>query len=87
MKYLISLFVVILVGCNSNAAEQVLSYEQLKKFPVSCDKKDSQLQELKRIQKIKNFDPDLEKLSDADQLYNSRLKATIWWYAYSCEQN
>lgn len=84
-KLLILLSVITLLGCNSNASERVMSYEELKKFPVDCSKKDTQLKQLKHIQKVKNFDPDIENLSDSDQLYNSRLKSTIWWYAYSCE--
>jgi len=85
MKYAI-LFALVLAGCSNQGASKVLSYEELKKFPVNCEKQETQLAELKEIQRIKNFNSDLEKLNEDDQLYNSRLKATIWWYAYSCEK-
>jgi hypothetical protein len=68
------------------AAPVVLTYQQLLDYPVSCDLKDTQLAELQRIQRIKNFNPDSDELSEADYHYNSRLKATIWYYSYGCEQ-
>jgi len=64
-----------------------ISYEDLKKYPVSCDKKDQQLAELTKLQRSKNFNPDPEKLEESDRIFNSRLKATIWWYTYSCVQS
>jgi hypothetical protein len=69
---------------NTNAM-QIMSYDDLVKYPVSCEKKDSQLAELTKIQKAINFNPDPDLLSESDRTYNSRLKATIWWYAYRCE--
>lgn len=64
----------------------VLTYQQLVDYPVDCKLKDKQLAELLAVQKIKNFNPDSDELSEADYHYNSRLKATIWYYAYGCEQ-
>ena len=84
MKYLLWALV-ILSGCDSNAT-RVLSLKELKEFPVSCAKKETQLTQLKEIQKIKAFNPDLEKLSEQDQIYNARLKSTIWWYSYTCNR-
>ena len=64
----------------------VLTYEQLVDYTSDCSKKEEQLKELTEIQRIKNFDPDPDKLNPWDRAYNSRLKASIWWYAYRCEQ-
>lgn len=86
MKYFLLSLAIVLVGCDASSQPQVPTYEQLVQYPVSCEKKDSQLKELKYIQKIKNFDPDPDNLEDMDRAYNGRLKATIWWYAYRCEQ-
>ena len=62
-----------------------MSYEQLKNYSTDCNKKTQQLTELNSLLNSKNFDPDPEKLTEPDRIYNSRLKATIWWYTYSCE--
>lgn len=86
MKYFLLSLAIVLVGCDASSQPQVPTYEQLVQYPVSCEKKDSQLKELRYIQKIKNFDPDPDNLEDMDRAYNGRLKATIWWYAYRCEQ-
>ena len=64
---------------------KILTYEELVEFKPSCDQKQQQLDHLKYIQQVKNFDEDPDKLSDLDRAYNSRLKATIWWYSYSCK--
>lgn len=64
----------------------VPTYEQLRDYPVDCKLKDSQLADLYRIQKIKNFAEDPDDLNDQDRQYNARLKATIWWFAYGCEK-
>ena len=85
MKSLIFILVVLLAGCNSSASSKILTYDELVNYPNSCAKKDSQLKELHEIQKVKNFDPDPDNLNDSDRAYNSRLKATIWWFAYRCE--
>lgn len=63
------------------------SYEQLLSYPLDCSKADQQLTELKLIQKVKNFDPDPDNLSDSDRAYNARLKSSIWWYAYRCKKS
>jgi hypothetical protein len=62
-----------------------MSYDELYNFPNDCKLKDQQLDILTRLQQVKNFNPDPDNLSPADKDYNSRLKATIWWYAYRCE--
>ena len=90
MKYLIPLLIVLLTGCNpqSNSAPayRVLSYDELYNYPVQCERATEQLAELYNVQRIKNFDPDPDKLDESDNAYNSRLKATIWWFAYRCEK-
>jgi hypothetical protein len=86
MKHLLVLAVILLVGCT-DAPSNVLTYEQLVDFPVDCSKSSSQLKQLKAIQNIKHFpeDPD-DIVNELDRAYNSRLKATIWWFTYRCEQ-
>lgn len=85
--YWIALSLLTLAACDGSPATGVLTYEQLKAYPVSCELKETQLTELKKIQAIKNFDPDPDNLNEQDRVYNSRLKATIWWYAYGCDQS
>jgi len=72
---------------ESVAKQRVMTYQELYDYPVECSKKDQQLKELKQLQTYLNFDPDPDNLSDFDRAYNSRLKATIWWYAYRCNQS
>lgn len=86
MKFLIPLLVSLLVGCSDAISTTVLTYDQLVAYEPSCDKKDSQLKELRTIQKIKNFAQDPDELTEQNRAYNSRLKATIWWYAYECNK-
>ena len=64
----------------------IMTYQELVDYPMDCNFKDQQLIELKNLQTIKNFDPDPDLLEDSDRAFNSRLKATIWWYAYRCDQ-
>ena len=66
---------------------KVMSYQELWDFPNSCEKADSQLAILKRLQAHKNFNADPDLLNKEDQDYNGRLKATIWWYAYRCDKS
>jgi hypothetical protein len=63
-----------------------LTYDQLVNYPSDCSKKEEQLKELREIQRVKNFDPDPDKLDPWDRAYNSRLKASIWWYSYGCDK-
>ena len=86
-RYLfICLIAAILYGCDSNPSP-MLSYEELKRFPVQCDKAGEQLRQLRAIQAMKNFNDDPDNLNDDDRAYNSRLKATIWWFAYECDKS
>jgi hypothetical protein len=89
MKLLLVGMALVLIGCTnaSSGSKKTLTYQELLAYPVSCDKADKQLEELKALQREKNFDPDSDNLNTADQEYNSRLKATIWWFAYSCDQS
>lgn len=81
----------LIVGVMSNyesiASTNVLTYQQLVDYPNQCAKADEQLAELRRIQQIKNFAQDPDMLNEHDRAYNSRLKATIWWYAYRCDKS
>ena len=88
--------IMIAMSGNSSTAEEkpydysyykVMSYKELWDFPNSCEKADSQLAVLKRLQQHKNFNSDPDLLNSDDQDYNGRLKATIWWYAYRCDKS
>jgi hypothetical protein len=87
MKLLPLLLVALLAACDSTVTSGEMSYNDLVNFPNRCDKADEQLRILKAVQLRKNFDPDPDNLNDADRAYNSRLKATIWWYAYECDKS
>lgn len=91
MKKLILISALVLAGCNNSSsgspAYKILSYEELVDFQTSCTAKDKQQAHLKYILDYKNFNPDPDKLNDDDRAYNSRLKATLWWYEYRCTAN
>ena len=82
MKRLIVFAVLALVGCGKHA--DIPTYEQLVKFRKSCTNSVAELKELHIIQDAKNFAQDPDELSEEDRAYNSRLKATIWWYTLEC---
>ena len=84
MKRLIPLVVVALAGCGNSAP--VPTYDQLARYSLSCDLKQEQFSNLKRIQKIKNFSDDPDTLSFEDRKYNALLKEHLWWFVYNCEQ-
>jgi len=87
VKYLILIASLILAGCVDESRKEILTYSQLYDYPVRCDLAKEQLEELRYTQKMKNFpeDPDHIK-TELDREFNSRLKATIWWFTYSCNQ-
>ena len=89
MKYVIVVLALVLAGCSDHTgvASQVMTYQQLVDYPVNCKLADSQLAELQKVQQYKNFDSDPDMLNEMDRAYNSRLKATIWWFAYTCEKS
>ena len=76
-----------LAGCDVNTGYGSLTYEQLVNFPVNCSKSEAQLERLRFTQKVKNFSKDIDALSEDDRAFNSRLKATIWWFEYSCNKS
>jgi len=95
MKYLAILAAVIIAGCDARSAPprvgsaptpHLPTYEELVNYPVDCSKSEEQLFELRNIQRFKNFNSDIDELNEADRAYNSRLKATIWFYEYGCPQ-
>jgi hypothetical protein len=69
-----------------SAETKILSLEELRNYPVDCKLKEKQLAQLRQIQKIKKFNSDPDELNDLDKAYNSRLKATIWWFYFECEK-
>lgn len=88
--YLIALLA--LAGCQPSVNVQpvepkIMTYQELVDYPVDCKFKETQVAELKKLQAIKNFDPDPDVLTEEDHDFNSRLKATIWWYVYRCDQS
>lgn len=92
MKAYYFIVLLALAGCqpspNANlVAPKIMSYQELVDYPVDCRFKEQQLAELKKLQAIKNFDPDPDVLTEEDHDFNSRLKATIWWYAYGCDES
>ena len=83
MRLVVILLLSVLVGCtDAKPTNKMLTYEQLVDYPADCEKSKEQLEQLRYIQKVKNFNQDLDKLNEDDRAYNSRLKATIWWYTY-----
>ena len=82
MRLLSIIVVLMLTACGENKAS--MSYEQLVNYPKACSKKKVQLAELTQLQETKNFSQDPDDLSEQDRVYNSRLKATIWWYTLKC---
>ena len=87
MKTLLVITALLLGGCVENGSAKILTYNELVDYPVSCDLARPQLAELQAIQKAKHFPTDPDDIKDeADRAYNSRLKATIWWYTYRCYQ-
>lgn len=65
---------------------KVLTYNELHNYPVDCKKKKEQLSELYALQKYLNFNIDPDKLNNDDSIYDARLKATIWYFYYGCEE-
>jgi hypothetical protein len=93
MKYVAILAILVLAGCKESSPISTtiqptqyrpLTYQQLVNYPIDCAKKNSQLAELKELQEFKNFSQDSDSLDVNSRAYNGRLKATIWWYSYSC---
>jgi hypothetical protein len=83
MKRAILILALVLAGCDASEGGD-LTYDELVKYPTSCAKAEIQLEQLHSIQTARNFNPDPDLLTDEERAYNSRLKATIWWYAYKC---
>jgi hypothetical protein len=96
MKYVAILAILVLAGCkeprpisttSQSTQFRPLTYRQLVDYPIDCAKKDSQLAYLLELQEFKNFAQDSDSLNVDDRAYNGRLKATIWWYSYSCGES
>jgi hypothetical protein len=71
-------------GMPPTASTGPMSYQELVSYPTQCVKADEQLAQLYALQQLKNFNSDPDELNEWDRAYNSRLKATIWWYTYEC---
>jgi hypothetical protein len=83
-KILVLIIVLLLSACDVDLSRAIPTFEELRNYPVDCNKKDSQLSHLLLIQKTKNFNEDPDELAPIDYAYNSRLKSTIWWFYYEC---
>jgi hypothetical protein len=86
VKYALLLAVLLLTACHDDSP-RVPTYKELVEYKTDCTRAPKQLAYLRWVQNEKAFDPDPEQLDEVDRVYNSRLKATIWWYSYSCEQS
>lgn len=79
-----------LSGCVEHGSDQAprraLGYDELYNFETDCARRDENLRILYNTQDVKNFPSDPDDLSDFERQFNSRLKATIWWYLRSCQQ-
>lgn len=84
MKYIL-LVCMFLGGCDSN----LLSPTDIENLKKSCDATiaSSQLEKLKHTQKVMNFNSDPDTLPEYNRNYNSLIKESIWWYAYTCNKS
>jgi len=82
----IALTLAVLYPVAAFAEVKIPSLDELRSYPVDCKLKEKQLAHLRQIQQIKNFNSDPDLLSTLDKAYNSRLKATIWWFYFGCEK-
>lgn len=90
MKLLPLVLVLLLTACDIDrnySSQYLLTYEQLASYPKSCEKASVQKEELRILSDLKNFKDAPEELSEGDRKYNTKLKDTIWWYSYNCEQS
>ena len=83
MRLLLVIAMLVLSGCGET---RILSYDELVHFKTSCTNKEAELKQLRAIQQVKNFAQDPDDLNEEDRAYNSRLKATIWWYTTECNR-
>ena len=89
MKLLPLVLVLLLAACDADrnySSQYLLTYDQLAHYPKSCAKATAQKEELRILSNLKNFSDDPEDLSEGDRKFNTKLKDTIWWYSYNCEQ-
>lgn len=86
MKYALLLTALLLTACQDDRP-RVPTYKELVEYKTDCTQAPKQLAYLRWVQDEKAFDSNPENLEEVDRVYNSRLKSTIWWYSYSCEQS
>lgn len=85
LLWFVALFIgLLLLVDNGTASVKIPSYEELKNYPMSCQEADNQLKYLKDVRSALKLPEDPDQLNENDRIYNSRLKATIWWYSYTC---
>mgnify|MGYP006266499117 CR=1 FL=1 len=92
MRYLVLVLALTLAACDGAQPQDVLkktelSFDDLERLPTDCSRKDSVQKKLKFILATKNFDPNPDNLDTVERAYQSKAKATYWWYEYSCGDN
>ena len=89
MRYLVLILALTLAACDATPSDDIfnkpeLSFDDLKKLPTDCQRKGIVQRKIELILTAKNFNPNPDNLTPEDREYQSKLKATYWWYEYSC---
>jgi hypothetical protein len=84
MRYLVILLAVALSACSG---EPDYTYDQLATFTPRCSDQTYQLRRLNQTLRHQGFSKDPDSLDEQDRAFNSKIKAAIWWFEYSCNQN
>jgi hypothetical protein len=78
-----------LTACDAKNPDDILnkpelSFDDLKKLPTDCQRKGIVQRKIQLILTQNSYDPNPDNLPDLAREYQSKLKATYWWYEYSC---
>ena len=95
MKIAVLLSALLLAACDQTIIVPVtpsrtvrpITYQELRDYPLDCEKADSQLAELKAIQEHYDFESDVELLTHDERAWNGIIKSNIWWFAYRCNKS
>jgi hypothetical protein len=83
MKVLAVLVAVVVAGCDAGAQKPA---SDLDTFQTDCARRTEQQNKIENIITAKRLGGDPDLLDDDRRAYNSRLKATWWWYEINCKQ-
>ena len=83
MKYLAILFAVVVAGCDAGAQKPG---SDLDPFRTDCARRTEQQSKIENIITAQRLGGDPDLLDDDRRFYNSRLKATWWWYELNCKK-